>query len=173
MVGDDRLRARVVLDDCREAFAELKAISDQNEFRRRWFGFIALLRGVGHVLDQVDSKKSDLHKLAIEKHWDGDAEIFASFIKSTRDQTIKEYRSGLFSLEDSSRSPMAVHTSAMAYDPGTAMASRELVLRLGAPPLPYAIRGGPYNGRDIWSVIEEAIKYWDECLMKIEREIEG
>lgn len=167
----DRLRARVVLNDCRKAYAELKSVSDPNEFRRRWFGFIALLRGVGHVLEQVDGKKSVQHKNAIEKHWNGNEEIFVSFIKGTRDQTIKEYRSGLFSFEDGSSSPMAVHTSAMAFDPGAAVAAQEIMVRLGAPPLPYAIRGGPYNRRDVWSVIDEAIEFWDSYLRQVEREV--
>ncbi len=52
---DSILRARLVLDDCRAYYAELKAIGDPNEFRRRWIGFIALLRSVGDVANRTDN----------------------------------------------------------------------------------------------------------------------
>ncbi len=167
-----RLRARVTLDDCREYYSELKAISDPNEFRRRWFGFIALLRGVGHVLNEVDREKGDRHKKGIDKHHGDSVDIFKYFIKGIRDRTIKEYRSGLFSLKAGGSSPMSVHTSAMCYEARTGMALTEVELRVG-PPLPYALRGGSFKDRGVWGVIDEALAFWDDYLTKVESELEG
>ena len=123
------------------------------------------------MLREVDRKTSNRHKQAIDKHHDDRAHIFKYFIKGVRDQTIKEFRSGLFSLDDSLSSPMAVYTSAMAFEPHTAMSMKELGLHIGAP-LPYALRDGPYKGRDVWGVIEEAHMFWDDYLTKVEIDLQ-
>lgn len=55
--NNTQLRARVALDDRRKAYAELKKTSDPSDFRRRWFGFVALLRGGPNVYGYRSSYK--------------------------------------------------------------------------------------------------------------------
>jgi hypothetical protein len=50
--------ARLVLDDCRGALADLKEGVQGAEWRRRWIVTVVLLRAVGHVLEKVDGAAS-------------------------------------------------------------------------------------------------------------------
>lgn len=60
--------------------------------------------------------------------------------------------------------PLSVSTSAMPFSP----------VRLGqtptAPP-PFDFASGPFVGRDVSGVIEEAIRFWEDYFTAIERDI--
>ena len=89
--------ARLVLDDCREALNELREDPTGSLWRRRYVACIALLRAVGHVLNNVDTKTSANHKAVIDARWQQQQntkpkpEVFWSFIENERNLLLKEY----------------------------------------------------------------------------------
>jgi hypothetical protein len=96
VVEETRLRARLVLDDAREAATRLAdRLASGGNWRVDWLATIALLRAVGHVLSKVDGG-ADRAKAAIEAAWEqwktdpADA-IFRDFIEQERNTVLKEY----------------------------------------------------------------------------------
>src|SRR5687768_8643647 len=85
--------ARDVLEDAREAVAELIDGLQGRLWRRRWFAAVALLRAVGHVLDKVDGKRSTKYRAAIDAEWPKlQKEPLFDFLDAERDNIIKQYR---------------------------------------------------------------------------------
>lgn len=68
-----------------------------SEWRIRWFTSVVLLRTVGHVLENVDSKSSDDWARCIQEQyqrWKASRPhpaIYWEFIKAERDFVVKEY----------------------------------------------------------------------------------
>ena len=91
--------AKTVLNDCKIALEELKKAIESKQkdiVRIRWFTCLALLRSVGHVLNQADNK--NLNKIQKAKAKDlynklQSDSIFKEFIKEERDLILKEYKS--------------------------------------------------------------------------------
>jgi hypothetical protein len=104
-----KLEAEKVLEDCKLAQARLaKAESEGNwdEIRLNWILCVCLLRMVGHVLKEVDVKRSEDFKKVILKKWkevesekefekDVGYHVFKIFIKPERDDVLKEYNIGI------------------------------------------------------------------------------
>jgi hypothetical protein len=90
------MRARLVLDDCEAAFADLQSASQDN-LRRRWVTTMTLLRAVGHVLDKVDGEASPALRAAVDRQYRGlkdtwpEPAIFWGFIEPERNSVLKLY----------------------------------------------------------------------------------
>jgi hypothetical protein len=99
---DAQLRARLVLEDAREAAARLDdRLKAGGNWRIDWVATVALLRVVGHVLDKVDATASADAKAAIAAAWtqwktDPDDAIFRDFIDPERNIVLKEYELGTY-----------------------------------------------------------------------------
>lgn len=91
------LKAWQPLTDCKTAFDRLELVTDDEEWRIYWVACVTLLRTVGHVLKNEDSKVSNIHKCVIGEHFKGlraeksHPHIFWDFIKKERDNVIKQY----------------------------------------------------------------------------------
>lgn len=62
--------ARIVLEDCRGALAELGDGLYGGAWRRRWIAAVTLLRAVGHVLAKVNARTSPQMEKAIQAEWE-------------------------------------------------------------------------------------------------------
>lgn len=159
-------QAREVLEDCRIAVRRLTEGVAGKEWRIAWVTSVALLRAVGHVLRNVDSKSSLAMAQAIETAWQGlsatkpEPKIFWQFIEEERNNILKEYQltAGL----------------GITVRPGTAHLNLQTGEHRGEPGLPtlydYAMRSGPYEGVDQRLVLSEAIAWWESYLGSIEAE---
>jgi hypothetical protein len=86
--------ARNVLDDCRYALTELRNDPQGAAYRVRWFGALAMLRAVGHVLRKVDAKSSPHLEQANSAWWDNlqiARPAIWQFIDDDRNALLKEY----------------------------------------------------------------------------------
>jgi hypothetical protein len=157
-----RLVARTVLDDCREALAELNEDPLDGRWRRRLVTVLALLRAVGHVLHEVDGKRDPRLQAIIRQHWNHPPpSIFSDFIKRERDSILKEYRTNA-GLGVTVR-PGTVHLD---------LKTGEQTMRTPSRPnlYDYTMKAGTYKGRDQRHVAQEAIDWWESHLSRIESE---
>jgi hypothetical protein len=142
-------RARTLLEDCRYALAELRSDPQGRAWRIRWFGTLAMLRAVGHVLNKVDAKSCSNMKKANSDWWKNlnntkpNPAIFWKFIDSDRDLIVKEYDH---------------------------RAAQDVTVNLGSGDVTYtyAMRGGPFDGEDPRDVVQKAIDWWEHELTEIE-----
>ncbi len=119
-------------------------------WRVRWVAAIALLRAVGHVLRNVDSKTDPGWKNAIDAAWSQllaskpKPAIYWEFIQDERNSVLKEYRP---------------------------KAGQGVTIHVGSTPVEYAyaMNDGTYKGRDPRDVVREAIDWWDDYLRDIEK----
>lgn len=165
------LKAREVLDDCRVGLSMLEDETDIRRWRVHWAASIALIRGVGHVLDKVDGADPIVKQAAIAafKQWksaEPKHEIFREFIERERNNLLKEYRSDVH--------PHA--QIALAFEFLTQPES-------GGAPVRYAqiaeideniyrpLLDGPWEGTDARDVLSDAIEWWESELTAIEREV--
>ena len=145
--------ARLVLDDCREALSELQEDPTGSLWRRRYVACIALLRAVGHVLKNVDTKTSAKHKVAIDAQWQKlqstkpEPKIFWLFIVNERNRFLKTY------------GPVAGQNAAVF--PGQ---NRE-------PEHTYVMKDGPFKGADPRTLVTDAIGWWEGELDAIDQDI--
>lgn len=92
-----KLKAELVLHDCTVALSKHSSSLQGTEFRLSWWTVISLLRAIGHVLKEVDSKISDKHQKIIEEEYQKIVktkpypEIYWEFIKPIRNSYLKEY----------------------------------------------------------------------------------
>ena len=161
-------KARVVLEDCRQAIAELTDDLQGAEWRLRWVTVVTLLRAVGHVLYYVDRQTSPVMQDAVDQAWSHVSgtkprpEILWGFIDEDRHAVIKEYRftagqgvkifppplrlSATFAGRPSLPSPIVEGRAEFVYEMGS----------------------GPFSGRDPRAVAREAVDWWQEYLDAID-----
>jgi len=166
-------QARMVLADCEESLLEL-INSTQGTMRRRWVATVGLLRAVGHVLKNVDGKKSvpllDVikEKFSELKGTEPDPVIFWGFIENERNNVLKEY---LFAVRGN-------HTIEIpGYDPlrpPSPVLPPGRSIGVGAdPPDPRfrisPLEHGPFAGQDPVQVVRQAIQFWRAYLDEIDR----
>jgi hypothetical protein len=145
------LQARLVLEDCRGALADLRDGVQGDEWRRRWVAALVLLRAVGHVLRNVDAGSDEKVGAVIQEKWlalnrsKPEPQIFWHFIEEERNLILKEY---------------------------AIRAGQGVTIHLGGPVVEatysYPIREGAFGGRDQREVIRTAIEWWDSYLKEIE-----
>jgi hypothetical protein len=161
--------ARVVLEDCRGALADLVDGIEGSLWRRRWFAALALLRAVGHVLEKVDASNEPAMGVAIRAWWKelkqskASSPIFWEFIENLRNSAIKEYRLGA---DASSRLKMLRRPH---VPPGRVRPRPGRTTRVHA----YAVADGVFAGRDQRDVVAEAIRWWEQQLDRIDRDANG
>ncbi len=64
------LKSYQLLQDCKRAIRYHTDDLQTEDFRVSWVAVIAMLRAIGHVLKNVDSEKSDVHKQVIADWWE-------------------------------------------------------------------------------------------------------
>jgi hypothetical protein len=151
-----KLKARTVLNDCKNAHTLLESELDETRFRLIWVAGVALLRAVGHVLQKVDAEHSPALKAEIKQLYEGWKRnkevnaIFWQFIEDERNNILKEYEVGFLA------GPIDV-----VFDPNAE--SFAIDENLFAP-----IAYGLYAGEDGRDVIADAIIWWEVQLALIE-----
>ena len=159
--------ARMVLEDCRYALTELRNDPQGPAWRIRWFGAVAMLRAVGHVLEKVDAKSCPELKKANDDWWTDlkstkpNPAIFWQFIDTDRDAILKEY-------DHRAGQSVTIMSGVTQYDLRT---GQEMTVTPGGPTtFTYEIHGGPFDGRDPRDVVRQAIEWWDQELTAIEKD---
>lgn len=146
-------RARLVLQDCRVALNGIDGKIQGEEWRIRWVSLVSLLRTVGYVLKNVDSKRSDKEKSVIVQKWgvlnDDKASypIFWEFIDKERHNIAHEYEVN---------------------------AGQGITIQFGGPTTRhYSINAGAFQGQDQISVAREAIDFWESYLNEIDEAVKN
>ena len=153
------ITARKALRDLELASELLDIEESEKRFRLLWVSAISLVRGVGHVLDKVDSKRSPELKQAISKKYASwknapkENKIFFEFIESERNSLLKEYEFGFLS------GPIEIIATPEneSFNIG-----ENLFLPMSE---------GVYAGEDCRDVLGEAIAWWNLQLHQIESAI--
>jgi hypothetical protein len=158
--GATKPYARAVLDDCRDALADLHNKLQGGEWRRRWAAALVFLRTVRDVLNK-DAKRTPELRNAIEaklktlegqptgeKNWtrkkDREPAIYWGFIDDERNLIVHQYapRVGQSILIPVSNPDQSVTS--------------------------YQMNNGPFAVRDPRNLVREAIEWWDKFLGEIE-----
>lgn len=134
-------RARLVLEDARAVATELlsgcSSPHDESTMRRQVILIMALLRTVGHVLKEVDTKTSTALCRAVEEKWKQPRPLmFTEFIDGYRAAVLKRYEQPEIDFD---------------MEMGT------LYPRL-------TIQYGGATGVSFDYLVQEAIKYWEQYL---------
>jgi len=151
------MKAKQVLEDCRRAHSLLELETDPQIFRILFVSAVTLCRAVGHVLDKVDSREHPELEVPVKNWWNNlnsdktKNTIFHNFIEQQRNNIVKEY---VFSHDDQDQ-PIIVLPEMEAFT---------LDELLFCP-----ITDGEFAGEDCRDILNEAIKWWDEQLTKLER----
>ena len=153
--------ARFVLQDCREAAAQLVDGLQGNEWRRQWILVLVLLRAVGHVLDKIDCERSPEYRRSVCDWWSAlkrtkpDPAIFWQFIDEERNSLIKQYQTSAVQ-KTRIEIPLAFFTENAAE-------------QSNYPPIfSYTMQSGPFAGRDQSEVVADAIRWWESALDAID-----
>lgn len=153
--------ARAALDDARHVRAKLEDELDEREWRLQWVLVLTLLRVIGHVLDKVDAASNPaLRAITTVRYaqWKcGPSHVvFHSFIETERNLILKEYRTSLWE------------------GPAFAVSTDDEVVELfdlAEGNLFRPLEGGPYAGEDGRDIIDDALRWWQEQLDSIDREL--
>lgn len=152
------LKAREVLQDCREAIDELDSNIQGSVWRRRWITAVVLLRTVGYVLDKIDSGISVEYKQAINNEWSQlnkskeKHPIFFDFIEEERNNILKEYKT-------SAGQGVTVYVGF-----GDTLSTSKNH---------YLMYGGKFEGREQREILIKAVKWWEDYLDKIDKSVKN
>jgi len=148
------LKARIVLADCRNALDLLQDETRPEVFRLYWVAGVALARAVGHVLQKIDGENEPRIERAVGSAyaaWKADKQanaIFRNFIEQERNQILKDYEVGFL---------------AGPIDVVAGGALHSLDEQLYCP-----IADGVFAGEDCRDILDQAIKWWESQLDRIE-----
>ena len=163
------MRSRELYIDCLKARDLLaKAIADGkiDEAKIYWFACLAMLRAIGHVIYNVDSKnRTDDFRLELKKRykrWKTES-TFCDFIEKERNNILKEYESSLtktareecFSLVTESGDRLVTESGNPLV--GVSVIS-EIVKTKGA-----------FVGTSPVDLVTQALKWWDTELSDLEK----
>jgi hypothetical protein len=160
-------RASVVLNDCRHALERLHDEKGEVGWRVQWIGAMALIRAVGHVLDD-EAKDDSLLKSVLRQKFKLQASdkaakaIYWDFIKKERDLLLKEYRTSIY---DGTGISLGIDA-----DDGSSNLTEVFVLgeNLFRPVL-----DGYGEGEDARDIYLEAIEWWAVELQDIYMRMNG
>ena len=115
-------------------------------WRRRYLTAMVLVRTVGHVLDKVESPKSEAHRKAVAQSWNRikSKKLFSEFVKPERDSVVKEY---------------------------SALTELKARVEPSETKLSLIVGSGEYEGEDAIGLIEEAGGLWQMETERIETHI--
>ena len=149
-------KAREVLEDCYVASRLLENEADFNNWKVIWIGAITLLRSVGQVLKKIDGQDPVVLDVSntFYKDWktNPNHKIFHDFIKSERDNLLKEYESSVDAAD------------VFLFTAGT---EQYVVDDNIYRPFSY----GAWEGEDSRDVYKLAIAWWENELDKIDIEV--
>jgi hypothetical protein len=154
------MRARDVLEDCRQALKDFEASGPTPYWRTRWIGLMALLRSGGHVL----GARSPRWRKAVDEAWEKVREtkpepmILWEFIEAERNNVFKAYEVGA-SLKVTVRPGPAI----LSFSDSIARHQKS-----DATTYESFIRSGFYGGRDALAVCWEALAFWEKYLEDVE-----
>lgn len=162
------VQARLVLSDCERLLAEIQKDMPTELWRPRWAGLVALLRAVGHVLHNVDSRDSGKAKQVIEARWNDllkskpEPKIFWEFIAKERNIVLKMYEVSA-----------GVNVTAR---PGTIYLNLATGQQHSSPSGPTTfdgfMRAGHFAGKDPLVLCRDAIEFWRAYLDLIDLQLE-
>lgn len=158
------IQAKKVLSDLRQSYEMLENEENYENFRVLWVSAITLARAVGHTLDKVDSRQSELMKRVINSKWknlkenkeEAGNKIFFEFIEHERNKILKEYEFGVLS------SPIELLVVGTDFDLGKFTVGDGIYIPL---------QSGYYAGTDCRDVLAEAIQWWEKYINGIESEV--
>ena len=170
-MSDLRLKADMVLQDCKHSLRAYNLQLQSEELRIKWLCVITLLRAVGHVLRNVDAKRGDVKLTKIigdkfreminhQKYYP----IFYEFILKERNRFLKQYEHGI--------------TRILRPKPGTNLKGWSLTsdvsISMGTVIVPNErdemvsyLSSGPYKGRYEKDVAQEAYDWWVKIIAEI------
>lgn len=168
--------ARMVLQDVMHAIDLHDDDLGGEAFRVSWFSITGLLRAVGHVLDKVDSHRSEALELAINHAWaelqrtKPEPVIFWGFIESERNRFLKNYehsvnRSVDLKLYDSAGIKQNAVTSIIVSR------SQGIDTRGADVDLKSTLDHGPFTGQNERQVARRAVKWWNAQLDDIDAHV--
>lgn len=162
------MKAREIYKDCLAARDLLQdAIDKKNTPQAKiiWFASVAMLRAVGHVLKNVDSKSrgEDFeHRLGVKfKEWKEDP-IFRDFIEKERNSILKEYDSTFEILEKKEKCTLITNDGyKLVTSDGHTLVTSSSVTEF--------IKGsGRCAGESPVHNLSEALEWWDSQLKDLE-----
>jgi hypothetical protein len=171
-------QARLVLADARAALTAHTTSLSGPAFRSSWFSIVGLLRAVGHVLAKVDAERDRHLAATVNAEWKKltdtrpEPKIFWGFIESERNRLLKNYEHGITRLKVL-RTDSPLQT--LGLDLANAGKAVQLVSLRDVPPevpdnaVVSFLSDGPYAGRPESEVATEAIEWWEQYLLNIER----
>jgi len=169
-----RLKADVVLQDCKHSIWEYDLQLQSEELRIKWLCIITLLRAVGHVLLNVDSKNGDNKlKVIIDRRFDeinrhkDKFPIFWKFIKEERDRFLKDYEHGIIRII---RPKQEKRNKGFSISSDVAKSRGGKVLQKDSDEIVSYLSSGPYKGRYEKDVAQEAYKWWKTIIAEIKNE---
>lgn len=182
MGGNDQIqtvvRARMVLNDCREVLRHLRKDPPAQEWRILWVAALALLRTVQEALQNVDRKNSNIHPRLEEEigafhkrlgQTKPEPMIYWHFIRDNANEMLHEYKLKAVMVEsyapavvlsgpsDVSTSATAVVSTVLRSTPGAGETARS-----------YWMKNGPFKDQDQRDVIQKAIDWWEAEIGGIE-----
>lgn len=164
--------ARRVLDDCKYALARHSDDLQGEDFRTSWVAVVTLLRAVGHVLHKVDGKSNPRIAKALEEEWDKlkatkpEPRILWEFIEQERNNVLKLYEIGVDRGIRIKGPHIGGKETIIEVDHATSRGGRGF-----SPSSEYFshIRSGSFAGRREREVVQEAIKFWEDFLDRIDK----
>lgn len=163
--------AREVLSRCEYILNGLRQEPTGIAWEVKFSAALALLRSVGHVLKKTDSPTSSALKNEIDRWWKeimankSKHPIFWEFVEQERNLILKENQ-------------VRAGQSAMIFLQG--VSATGIAAGQEPPPAPtqtntpkaiysYHMNEGPFIGRDPRDLIEDAIRWWHEQIINIEK----
>ena len=159
------LHAWKVLEDCELAADQLDRAVQSHEWRIPYVACVALLRTVGHVLLNVDTRRDKNYNMVIREFLaltESDKQRFSiywEFIKKERDTILKEYA---FATEGFMDLPTIEVTDEKNGDFEVTGVFTTDTLLVGAD------SSQLYEGHDVRNLVREAIEFWTRSLNYIE-----
>jgi len=146
---------RLVLDDVEQCLQWLEDEPDEFRFRMVLVAAIALVRTVGHVLRNIDSRNDEKLKRVVDDKFEAwrqnreKSKVFWEFINEERNSILKEYE---FRFD---------------FAPIVTTAESDHAWRVGSN-LYCPVAEGVYAGEDVRDVLKEAVAWWRRELQEIE-----
>ncbi len=156
------VNARQVLSDCQIARSELALAIDEKKqdlARIRWTTCVTLLRAVGHVLRNVDSRENKEISTRLFESWKREP-IFSEFIEKERNEILKQYEHRI----ELAESGVPIYLNIGGGDRLLLDATSGDILLVGQIDDQFDKSTGYGEGGSACEVIDRAICWWGEKL---------